>query len=628
MENKFRYFFILVMTAFVLIVYLPSVIVKEEHRTCELGEIVLNDKKMTPHEVLNLDGEWRYSNDNFVMSNPQSKKHLSLMNLPSKYIRRNDPESPYKGFGSISLKVILPEDEMLYGLNIEYVGTAYRVYVDGVLLGQVGEPSERIEESTELYSPLTVYFKASDETFIDIEFSNYRDNFSFLKSIKIGTKESIEHYKMIMFSRDLISIILIIFMSVFGMSYYFIRENNKRALYFAFLCFNFGVRGLVVNERILNQLLPTLSWELFIRIGYVPLFIGLYLFVIYLKLSVKEAFTGWFEKSIKVIAVGFTILSVGVSAEFMTVYLLPITLFLYVLMVMVSFVRALKSYRTNKEGLTILLSLGFMILILIFDIVANAIAISIPYFNAFGLMVFFLFQAGDLGRDFGQAFKDAEQLGAKNKQLADDLVMLNASLEGLVEKRTTDLILRTEELEVSNNKLRGLNKHLENLSFIDELTKIPNRRMFFSEIDKTYYVAQRENRSMVLMIIDIDHFKKYNDLYGHVKGDWCLFNIAQTIEQIASERGFLSARYGGEEFIVAGFDITRESSIEFGEAIRSEIAEMAIKHGDNDVSEFITVSIGAVYCDLSQDEAIMTIVKKADDLLYQAKSAGRNKFLI
>ncbi len=628
MEKKYRIFFILVLISFIVLIYLPAAIVDEEHMNSQLGELTLNDKTFSLNEIYYLDGEWKYSNDNFIMSNPKEQTEITMAKLPSKYVVKDDPKTPYKGFGTISLDVLLAEEERGYGLNVEYVGTAYRVYIDGVLYGQIGNPTERIEEAVELYSPLAVYFRASGTTHIDIEFINYKDSFSYLKSVRLGSKESIERYRSLMFSRDLISIILVVFLSIFGMGYYLIRKTSKRALYFALLCFNFGIRGFVINERILHQIVPTLSWGLFMRIGYVPLFFGLYLFVQYLKLSIEGAFPIIFEKGVKGMAITFTFLSFFTTVDIMSIYMLPITLITYVLILLVAFINVIKKYLRHREKLTILISLGTLLLVLIFDIVANFVAVSIPYFNALGLMLFFIFQAGDLGREFGQAFNEAEELGIKNKQLADDLVMLNSSLENLVEQRTTDLIMRTEELEITNKKLRGMNKHLENLSFIDELTKIPNRRMFFSEIDKTYYIAQRENRTMILMLIDIDYFKKYNDLYGHVKGDWCLFNIAQTIEQIASERGYLAARYGGEEFIVAGFDVTREEGIAFGEAIRGAISEMGIVHEGNDASDSITVSIGGVYCELSIEESIMTIVKKADDLLYQAKFAGRNKFLI
>jgi len=610
MGNKFRYYFISVMIAFIVLIFLPSIMISETHLKSELGKVSLEKESFSNKNLINLDGEWQYTNDSFIITNPALNPDISIVNLPSKYIRKNNSQSAYKGYGSISLEALLPDEEKIYGLDIEYIATAYRVYVDGVMLGQVGNPTESLVDSAELYCPLTVYFKASGETRIDIEFSNHSDNYTFLKNIKIGSKEGVERYKLLLFSRDLISIALIVFLSAFGLGYHFIRQKDKRALYFAILCLNFGIRGLVVNERILNQILPNISWDVFLRIGYVPLFFGMYIFLEYLKFAVEGAFPPGYEKTIKTISIVFTIASFVLPDEILTVYMLPATLLLYLTIVLVSFFRALLTYRKDKVGITVLVSLGFLLAIVAFDILANYTPISIPYFNALGLMVFFLFQAGDLGREFGQAFLNAEELGVKNKQLADDLVMLNASLEELVEKRTTDLILRTEELEISNNKLRGMNKHLENLSFIDELTKIPNRRMFFSEIDKSYYVAQRENRTMVLMLIDIDHFKKYNDIYGHVKGDWCLFNIAQTIEQISTDYGFLAARYGGEEFIIAGFDISREKSIEVGEAVRATIAEMEIIHGGNDASDYITVSIGAVYCELSLEEAIMTIVKK------------------
>lgn len=516
----------------------------------------------------------------------------------------------------------------MYGLAFEYIGTAYRVYVNDRVVAEAGIVDISPDKAHEVYLPKTIYFQASGDTTIDVEFLNYSDAFTYIKSVALGSMESIQKYRFILNGRDIVSVTLLLLLSFISASFYIVRVRDKSSRYFAFLCLVFAIRAVVVNERLLIHLVPEISFELQARLGFIPICLGVYYLTKYLVARDINILPRWLNKTSTVLSLVVAIIVAVVPANISSVYLIPIILVLVALVFLVAFINLFKRYLLYKDNLLMLVSIGFVLFVTVHDTVANFIPLSFPYLSSNGLLIFFLLQGGILSQRFADLLNETEAVGQKNKELAEELAILNESLETLVNQRTEALMVKTKELEISNSKLKGLNKHLENLSFIDELTKIPNRRMFFNEIDKYFYSAQREKSSMVLMLMDIDYFKRYNDVYGHVKGDWCLFNIAQVIEQIANDHGYLAARYGGEEFILAGFGCSKADSIRLGETIREALDEMTIEHKASEVSTKVTMSIGAIHIEQVDNEAIMSLVDKADNMLYRAKSSGRDRFLI
>ena len=128
-----------------------------------------------------------------------------------------------------------------------------------------------------------------------------------------------------------------------------------------------------------------------------------------------------------------------------------------------------------------------------------------------------------------------------------------------------------------------------------------------------------------LLFIDIDHFKNYNDCYGHLAGDDCLKAVARILQSSLGRPADFLARYGGEEFIILLPDTSAHGCEHLAETIRAAIETLDIEHRDLPVADHLTVSIGAVTCvDVTQcDSAIL--LEQADRLLYQAKHEGRNR---
>lgn len=162
-------------------------------------------------------------------------------------------------------------------------------------------------------------------------------------------------------------------------------------------------------------------------------------------------------------------------------------------------------------------------------------------------------------------------------------------------------------------------------STIDALTGIGNRRKFDSAVELTVRRAGRTGTGVGLVLIDVDHFKAFNDHYGHQEGDRCLRTVAQILEQSAKRATDIVCRYGGEEFAVVVTHTEPDGPARLAEVLRATIEKLSLEHAGSPCGT-VTISAGAAFWEpssggLSPD----TLVRAADSELYRAKDAGRNQ---
>lgn len=172
---------------------------------------------------------------------------------------------------------------------------------------------------------------------------------------------------------------------------------------------------------------------------------------------------------------------------------------------------------------------------------------------------------------------------------------------------------------------RGL---IGELAARDGLTGLTNRRAFDSHLVRTWQQALRDRRPIVIMMIDVDCFKAFNDHYGHQAGDSALQRIAALIHRFPKRALDLAARYGGEELIAVFYDITQEDAARLAEEIRVGVLELGIEHRDSEASAKVTVSIGVAFVHPTLTRSPNGAVQLADEALYTAKRNGRNRVQI
>jgi len=168
-------------------------------------------------------------------------------------------------------------------------------------------------------------------------------------------------------------------------------------------------------------------------------------------------------------------------------------------------------------------------------------------------------------------------------------------------------------------------KLLIKLAKVDGLTGIYNRRYFDTQLEQELRRHQRLSAPLGIAIVDIDHFKAFNDGYGHVKGDECLRDVAQIINASTRRPGEIVARYGGEEFTIILPAIEESSARNYGQWICEHVRSRQLEHAFSSVAPFVTVSVGVTCVVPRQKDTAADIVALADLALYLAKDGGRNK---
>ncbi|WP_454674066.1 diguanylate cyclase domain-containing protein [Achromobacter pestifer] len=181
------------------------------------------------------------------------------------------------------------------------------------------------------------------------------------------------------------------------------------------------------------------------------------------------------------------------------------------------------------------------------------------------------------------------------------------------------------ERKKTEEKLLSLQKELEVLSFKDGLTNIANRRRFDSSFELEWDRAQSEGQPLSILLLDVDFFKQYNDLYGHTQGDKCLVDIAQTLSLALDGPRDLVARYGGEEFVVLLPEADAEVALKVAERCQRLLQKKSIVHALSPHGRQITVSIGAGTVMPDGQIARAGFIKAVDQQLYAAKNNGRHR---
>ncbi|MBI3901427.1 MAG: diguanylate cyclase [Nitrosomonadales bacterium] len=172
-------------------------------------------------------------------------------------------------------------------------------------------------------------------------------------------------------------------------------------------------------------------------------------------------------------------------------------------------------------------------------------------------------------------------------------------------------------------QLNVANKELQRLSTTDGLTGIANRRMFDELVKREWRRCVRLKKPMALVMVDVDHFKQYNDTYGHQGGDECLKAVAAQVARAAPRASDLAARYGGEEFVLVLGETTVDGAKWVANNIRQHVADINMPHSGSRLGH-VSVSCGVASVLPTDDFALEDLLAAADEALYKAKEQGRN----
>lgn len=204
-------------------------------------------------------------------------------------------------------------------------------------------------------------------------------------------------------------------------------------------------------------------------------------------------------------------------------------------------------------------------------------------------------------------------------------IMYAGSVAGVLTLSGLFLYLFRKNIDQAEEELTVSNRYLETLSSTDPLTGLANRRVLDETLEREWVRLSRQPAPLCVIMCDVDHFKLFNDRYGHEGGDRCLQKIAMALQGVVSRPSDLVARYGGEEFALVLPGTDGEGARHLGEKLREAVEGLGIPNADVGKDGRVTISVGVTGIENFRSDGANCLLKCADEALYKAKANGRNQ---
>lgn len=606
----------------------------EPYPKAETGIIDLTQLEFE-NDVVSLDGQWEFYWNQLL--NPGELKNdivIEHVDIPSSWNKYASNKSTYSGDGYATYRLIfITEEEQRLALKIPRLRTAYKLWVNGELIASAGTVGKAEDTMKPQYLPQISFFEAQQgENEILIQVSNfYHRSGGILESLKLGSEDQILELKLKSIAMEFILFGSLICIGTYHLTlFFFRRKKDSSPMYFGLFCILIGIRIMLGGECFLFYLFPQFSWEIAHKILTLTYYLGVPIALMFFISIFPEYFNIRVIKAAQIMGGIFALIVLFTPARIFTV--INIVYQVWSFGVIFYIVSVFIKIFSHKEKDSWLIGLGAAALLMssINDIIFftpwmhdNALVflrslVRTGNLTPLGLFIFACTNSLLIAKRFSDALEQEEWMTAK-------LTEMNAHLDELVLQRTRDLEESNRKIEYQNIELERKNQVLQRFSFKDPLTGVWNRRKYAQMIKSEWRRCLREQKPIALLLLDIDHFKRFNDFYGHMEGDKCLIKVGHALRRSLSRSTDILARYGGEEFIVLLAGAGKEEAIKVANMLRQKIEDLAILHEKSPVSNYVTVSIGCTSTVPDRDSSYQDLFNMADKALYQAKNAGRNQ---
>jgi diguanylate cyclase (GGDEF)-like protein len=606
------------------------------HHPQAVGGILDLTQWQPEKEVIRLDGEWEFYWNRLLeppeLNNIGTKKD-GYINLPSSWNKYtiNDKKLPGDGYATFRLLFKTDKSSRL-AIKIPRIFTSYDLWVNKERIASSGTTGKSREAMTPQYLPQVAFFEAKQgENEIVIQVSNfYHRSGGILESLILGNEKWILDLRYRNLASELLLFGSLMIIGAYHLALFLFRGKDYSPLCFGLFCILVSIRTLLVGERFFIYLLPGFNWEIAHKIQTAVFYLGTPLITMFFKSIFPQDVSSKFVRTSQLIGFVFVGLVLLTPAKVFTVFNPVYQLFaLCVILYLVGIFAKQLRKKTQGIGLIITGALALFITTLndmvFLSIWMNDHSSSLlrtlfrsGSLSSVGQLIFVFTYSLVLAQKFSHALDAEEVMTAQLKEM-------NVNLDQLVKKRTEDLEKSKQKIEDQKAELEKINQVLHLLSLKDPLTNLWNRRHFDRAIHLEWRRSLRHKRPISLLIVDIDHFKKYNDGYGHTAGDACLVQIAQAITDSFRRASDLVVRYGGEEFVVLLPDLEKNDAINMALLLQKNIEDLNIPHHYSPVNRYVTVSIGVTSTIADTNCSPHDLFLAADKALYQAKAAGKNQ---
>ncbi len=577
-----------------------------------LHQKLLNYVQLTEDQPSILSGQWLFYPQQLIQE-PSAVLASNTVELPASF---KDLVGNTNTYGTFIGHFQIPKEFLGRRIAIWIPNQygAYRVFLNGdplVRVGTVGADASHHETEN---APRIAYFVPESEYFtLTIQASSFQSLQGGLKNpMKIGLGRTIEQeYQRLMMSIAMICGAVLgigLFTLMFSAFSLANGGNTKRIFIFGIFIVFLALHNLFSPPYAYTTFL-NLSWSWGIRLEYLFSFLAILFFLSYMFLLSSRYLHRWVYSAAMLLLsfnIGVTLWAEPTIFQQFAFY----SSFFFVL-ILANF--AYGFYQTLRSGehyskinfwAVIILCGTFIHDFLLTLNLVNSIHLSFISTSVYALLIMF-----QQARNYAYHNLRIERLNQK-------LIHLNNSLDLKVQERTEQLSLLNEKLEIQIKT--------------DALTGAYNRRALNEEIQRLYFETLQNKRHIVVFaMLDVDYFKKYNDHYGHLKGDQILRNLVKVLQNTLPKNAFV-ARYGGEEFAILLHDIPHPAIAPLMQKVLQAVRDADFEHvAREDHKQYVTLSMGVAW--MTREQAYTHVddfMKAADANLYQAKHAGRDQVVI
>jgi len=577
----------------------------EVHRA-EKGVLKLQSTDLSDDDLVSLEGEWSFYWSKLLppYEIDKQKNEPDYINLPGTWESKT---GTMLGYATYSLTIQIPENRQgqVLGLYIPYQYSSYILWADGMRIASNGLVGKDKESSESAFIKELAYFTPNkSEIQLTMQVANFDHSLGGAAiPILFGNAESISTHYTGMVASTLFVMGGILVMGIYQIGIFIFRRREKAFLYFGIVSLMIAARALFIEPLFITVIYPEFPWLWQHRLEYLIMYIAYIMFLLFLKSLYPK------EMNIRVVQVLIVLSIILFGVTIFTEPLLYRPIFNYFLMIAflsIQYILFVLTMAVRNKRPTSVINLSASILF--FISVINDAVISLGWMDGtflatYGFFLYILVQSINLSRNYARKFQESELLTSELREL-------NLSLDEKIQART-------EQLEAMNEKLHEL-------TILDGLTGLYNRRFFDEKMTEMADESERTNESLTLLLIDLDEFKKYNDTYGHVLGDNLIKLTASLFREVVDKRGYV-ARYGGEEFAVILPNCTQEQGLAIAEKLRLAMEEAKYEHLANPPSKIVTISIGGTSSSHHTHKKTVDWLKLADRGLYESKEKGKNR---
>lgn len=570
---------------------------------------LVSSKYGTSIEQLDPTLEWKYVNQQmvapeFAVTAYEKGEHVTIPDLLNE--RYGTPE----GYGTYIAKWTLPQDmiakPIAFFIPFEYGN--YKLYINGDLIAQNGTVEKTKAAQKPVMTPVLISKKLyTNEVYIVMQLSNFHSKRGgFTQSIQVGEAEMMlqRHYTTVLFHFFLTGAICAV--GIFSLLIGSFKRKKGTALPFALLCFTIGIRSFFGRPFNYSITIIDIPWLVAAKIESIGSLLAFFFILTLLNYVVAPKHFKWVNRFIIILfGLQLGIILLTDPKVYQYTFIIPIAVALIASFVLI--VKGLLKIRyMSLTKWSHLISAILLLIAGIHDIITVYFVLERPIILQLIMALYALFGVFVMSWQYRSNIE-------QTMQLHRELSTLNLSLEHKIQQRT--------------NALRVANAQLEKLAWRDALTCIANRHTFDIQIQQYFDDVYAKKQSVGLLMIDIDNFKKYNDYYGHVRGDTLLKQVVEQMQAVLPNDAVF-ARYGGEEFAVIVPNATNEKLKALGDLLVSTIAESRIEHAGHDL-KIVTISIGGyVMTPADAFDKVEAWIHTADEALYRVKNNGKNQCLI